>query len=130
VELFTDSFKPGSQIFLARWQTYPLLIAIATTTIMQIYWLNVALAKWPASIVVPTFRASCVGRWCCCCCWVLLLLQVLQAATAAASMLCSGPAFSFCWWATVPIVLLLRLLLPPLPPQLLPLNAAVVNAAA
>eukprot|EP00750_Incisomonas_marina_P000060 INCI10040.1.p1 GENE.INCI10040.1~~INCI10040.1.p1 ORF type:complete len:579 (-),score=97.47 INCI10040.1:83-1819(-) len=58
VELFTDSFKPGATIFLAQWQTYPLLFAIATTTILQIYWLNVALSKWEASVVVPTFQSN------------------------------------------------------------------------
>lgn len=43
------------------WQFYPLVLALATCGGVQIYWLNLGLARFDALYNVPVFQ----------CCWML-----------------------------------------------------------
>ena len=53
-------FKPAFR-FWEMWQFYPLILALATCGGVQIYWLNLGLARFDALYNVPVFQ----------CCWML-----------------------------------------------------------
>ena len=59
IELFTNTTAQASQtgvIFLGMWQTYPLIIALCACVALQIYWLNLGLARFDALYNVPVFQ--------------------------------------------------------------------------
>jgi magnesium transporter len=59
VELFNNwssqSSQNGKFVFI-MWQTYPLIACLATFVALQIYWLNMGLAKFDALSNVPVFQ--------------------------------------------------------------------------
>eukprot|EP00946_MAST-07B_sp_MAST-7B-sp1_P003759 g3759.t1 len=59
IELFTNTTAQASQrgvIFLGMWQTYPLIMALIACVALQIYWLNLGLARFDALYNVPVFQ--------------------------------------------------------------------------
>ena len=59
IELFTNTTEQASQtgtIFLGMWQTYPLIMALVACVALQIYWLNLGLARFDALYNVPVFQ--------------------------------------------------------------------------
>jgi hypothetical protein len=59
IELFTNTTQQASQtgtIFLGMWQTYPLIMALVACVALQIYWLNLGLARFDALYNVPVFQ--------------------------------------------------------------------------
>ena len=57
VELITDAVAGGGAAFLKYVSTYAVLLAMAGTITLQIYWLNCGLARWDALYNVPIFSS-------------------------------------------------------------------------
>lgn len=58
VELFTGQFVHHDGVLFARWESYPVILAMAATLTLQVYWMNRSLARYDALISVPVFQAS------------------------------------------------------------------------
>lgn len=58
VELFTGQFVHHDGVLFARWESYPVIFALAATLTLQVYWMNRSLARYDALIAVPVFQAS------------------------------------------------------------------------
>jgi hypothetical protein len=57
VELVTDAIAGGGAAFLTFVPTYAVILAMACTITLQIYWLNCGLARWDALYNVPIFSS-------------------------------------------------------------------------
>lgn len=58
VELFTGQFVHHDGVLFARWESYPVILGMAATLTLQVYWMNRSLARYDALISVPVFQAS------------------------------------------------------------------------
>jgi drug/metabolite transporter (DMT)-like permease len=57
--ILTSTFShPDSVIFLAVWQFWPLVILVVTCIVMQMFMMNIGLAKWDAMVIVPVFQST------------------------------------------------------------------------
>eukprot|EP00512_Aurantiochytrium_limacinum_P001141 CAMPEP_0171489180 /NCGR_PEP_ID=MMETSP0958-20121227/2613_1 /TAXON_ID=87120 /ORGANISM="Aurantiochytrium limacinum, Strain ATCCMYA-1381" /LENGTH=712 /DNA_ID=CAMNT_0012022363 /DNA_START=120 /DNA_END=2258 /DNA_ORIENTATION=- len=56
--LLVASFTGHSRIFLAHFGSYLVIVAMFSSMILQVYWLNCALARFDALYVVPVFQAQ------------------------------------------------------------------------
>jgi magnesium transporter len=57
VELVTDAFAGSGAEFLTYVPTYAVLLAMAMTITLQVYWLNCGLSRWDALYIVPVFSS-------------------------------------------------------------------------
>ncbi|RYG42616.1 hypothetical protein EON68_01615, partial [archaeon] len=57
VELVTGTIVHHERVFLADWRTYPVLLGLATTLTLQVYYMQCGLARWDALYCVPIFSS-------------------------------------------------------------------------
>ena len=56
IEAISEWVNGKNKIFLAYWQIYPVILFLCLSVAMQIYWLNMGLARFDALYNVPVFQ--------------------------------------------------------------------------